>query len=44
MGRFKMRNAGSLIGKDADGNVWLNWSMRPGAWPRAKEMILNKEV
>jgi hypothetical protein len=44
MGRFKMRNAGSLIGKDADGNVWLNWSMRPGAWPRAKEMILNKQV
>lgn len=44
MGRFKLRNAGCLIGKDEHGNTWLNWAMRPNAWPRAIEMIMKKEV
>lgn len=44
VGRFKLRNAGCLIGKDEHGNTWLNWAMRPNAWPRAIEMIMKKEM
>lgn len=44
MGSFKLRNAGCLIGKDENGNVWLNWAMRPNFWPRAIEMITKKEI
>lgn len=30
---FSIRNAGALIGKDAEGNVWMTWALREEAWP-----------
>ncbi|KAK5173970.1 uncharacterized protein LTR77_001049 [Saxophila tyrrhenica] len=27
------RNVGCLVGKDVDGNLWMNWTIRKSAWP-----------
>nr|POE77759.1 hypothetical protein CFP56_09402 [Quercus suber] len=30
---FSVRNAGGLIGKDAEGNFWMTWAVREAVWP-----------
>ncbi len=32
------RNVGCLVGKDREGNWWMNWTMRKGAWPAFVEV------
>ncbi|KAL5365927.1 hypothetical protein BJX96DRAFT_182057 [Aspergillus floccosus] len=31
-GRFSMRNMGLIYGKDAAGDWWVSWTLRPDAW------------
>lgn len=37
MGGLNMRNAGPLIGRDANGDWWLSYSLRAKAWDRVQE-------
>lgn len=34
-----VRNSGPLLGKDAHGNWWLQWTLRADAWPAVQASL-----